>query len=305
VTASSGDPQPRPAWAPPDGRPGPASRPPSPPPPPSATQPAPAPTWPEPSVKLFRVHAGSTVIDLPLSPRRGDHVWVATAWPDPREEQGWARRLWQPGPQNRGFIPAALELGDVVEFGAEAAAASRSRAGPRPPHEPSRWYGYVHAIAPEGLLLRGPYPDPGRAHAAAQRALLAWTQAPPSTAGRPDRHGLPDDPTAGPAPVEPAQPPATVMVSFHGQTATIGDPRHGWLTVPAERLAAAMARPPTELAALLRPHPPALCGQEPPITLAALAARHLPSHLPPTTHGASAPPTAPPPPTPTQEVNLQ
>jgi hypothetical protein len=292
-----------PGWAPPDGsarrQPKPAAAPGQ----PRQPEPVRPVMWPEPSVQLFRVHGGTTVIDLPMVPQPGAHVWAATLWLDPRDDQGWGRRIWQPGPEQRGFVPAAMELGDVIEFGADVLNIGRNGASQRKP-QVVRWYGYVHAVAPEGLLLRGPYPDPGRAHAAAQHALLAWAQAvtPPGRRGDGlDRHGLADEGT-DPAAVTPAQPPATVTVAFTGKTATVGDPRHGWVTVPAERLAAALARPPTELAALLRPHLPALGGQEPPITLAALAARHLPDHLPPVALPAAA--SGAQLPTPTHEVAL-
>jgi hypothetical protein len=300
VTDPPPPPPPPTPWAPPGGptASAPPRQPPAPMTQPTLPPPAPAVTWPEPSVKLFRVHADTVVIDLPLLPSPGELAWAATMWADPREEHGWARRAWQPGPHGRGFVPATMELGDVVEFGAAAPSARDPRARSRPSGPRPRWYGYVHAVAPEGLLLRGPYPGPGQAHAAAQRALLTWAQAAQQAGvGVEAPHG------ESAAAIEPAQPPATVTVNFHEQTATIGDPRHGWLTVPADRLAAAMTRPPDELAAMLRPHLPTLCGQEPPITLAALAARHIPGHLRPTTPGSPPPPVRPPP-VPAQEMNL-
>jgi hypothetical protein len=246
-------------------------------------------------MKHFRVHDGTVVVDIPVHPQPGDRVWVATMWPDHCEQHGWAREACQPGPHGRGFVPAAMELGDVIEFGTERPPAGRDRRGSPPARPPAHWYGYVHAIAPEGLLLRSPYPHPAPAHAAAQQALLTWARAAQQAAER--TRARPDDAAHEPA-VEPAQPPATVTVAFHGPTATVGDPKHGWLTVPADRFAAALTRPPAELAALLTRCLPTLCGREPPITLVALAARHLPGHPPPGLYPATPPPGR------SQELNL-
>src|SRR6266540_4497565 len=73
----------------------------------------------EPSLTWFRLHAGSTVIDFPLHAAPGTRTWAATMWPDRRAPGGWARYPWEPSPLSRGFIPAAVELGDVIQFGVE------------------------------------------------------------------------------------------------------------------------------------------------------------------------------------------
>jgi hypothetical protein len=90
---------------------------------------------------------------------------------------------------------------------------------------------------------------------------------------------------ADPAPdaAETARPaPPTVTIARHGDHVSVGDPHHGWMTVPADRLAAAMTRPRQEVAALIGAHAPEvrLTGAEAAITLAALAAHHAPTHLP-------------------------
>jgi hypothetical protein len=53
---------------------------------------------------------------------------------------------------------------------------------------------------------------------------------------------------------------------------------HGWLVVDSERLVAAMARPADDLRRDLASYAP-LTGHEPALTLAALAAHHLPGAL--------------------------
>ena len=82
--------------------------------------------------------------------------------------------------------------------------------------------------------------------------------------------------------------PKLVTVDIHGELARVGDPGHGWLVVPAERLFTAMAKPPEQLRAIVARHAPgvALDGHESVPTLAALAAQHAPDRLDGITAGA-------------------
>jgi hypothetical protein len=232
---------------------------------------------PEPALTWFRLHAGITVIDFPLHTWPATRTWAATMWPDRRAPGGWVRHLWEPSPNGRGFIPAVVELGDVIQFGVEPVPAGRKEE--HPPAPAACWHGYLHAVQHDSLLLHGPYPEPRDAYAAAQHALLARIHqgaASPGPANTRDP-GLPI-PAVSRAPVAPAQPPATVSLAFNGDTAIVGDPVHGWLVVSSEGLLAAMAHRPHELAERLRPHVPGLTGREPAVTLAALSAKHL-GHL--------------------------
>jgi hypothetical protein len=179
------------------------------------------------------------------------------------------------------------ELGDVIQFGAEPVAAGGKAVTPAP--SAIYWHGYLHAVQTDSLLIRGPYPGPGEAFAAAQQALLTQIH---GQRGR-DTDAQPGGPARPATPLTPAQPPATVSVAFHDDAATVGDPAHGWLVVPAEHLLAAMAHPPGQLAALLREGGPRLTGREPLLTLAALTARHV-GHLQPSPLYAPAPPAAAP-----------
>jgi hypothetical protein len=79
--------------------------------------------------------------------------------------------------------------------------------------------------------------------------------------------------------VNPIPPLATVDV--HGEIARVGDPSHGWLVVPTERLFAGMARSGGDLRAILADAAPgvSLNGDEPVPTLAALVAEHAPDRL--------------------------
>jgi len=83
--------------------------------------------------------------------------------------------------------------------------------------------------------------------------------------------------------------PKLVTVDIHGELARVGDPGHGWLVVPAERLFTAMAKPPEQLRAIMASHAPgvALDGHEAVPTLAALASQHAPDRLDDLTAGAS------------------
>jgi len=190
----------------------------------------PSPTSGSPGLTWFRLHAGTTVIDFPLHASPGARTWVATIWPDARAPSGWVRQPWQAGAAGRGFVPVAVELGDVVQFGVEhAATASTGQLG-RPGM--AYWYGYLHAVRTDSIVLHGPHPGPHEAYAAAQHALLAQIHHRPAEhTGRSAASTAQLGDTHESAPVTPAQPPATVNVAFHGRQATVGDPVHGWLVV--------------------------------------------------------------------------
>jgi hypothetical protein len=107
-----------------------------------------------------------TLLDHPLDPETGAHVWVATIWPDRAQPAGWGRLVWQRGGVGRGWIIEPLtHLGDVVEFGADTPAHS------------DRWYGYVHAADDTSLTLVGPYPNPADAHDDGNASLARWRDA--------------------------------------------------------------------------------------------------------------------------------
>jgi hypothetical protein len=265
-----------------------------------------------PPLKAFRVLAGTTVIDLPFLPPPGARVRAATLWPDPANPTGWGAAPWEPGPAGRGFTPVAVELGDVVGFAADLPAPPPPQINPANPfqHPPAHplaprpaaavvtWYGYLHAVDADRLLLRGPYHRPEHAYTAAQHALHAHLRAAPDHTAGPGRGQPGGARLAGtdPVPVELAQPPAAVTVTHHGGTATVGDPRHGWIHTDADRLAAALTHTPAELHALLDGHVPGgLGGAESRLTLAALAARHTPHLLADVTAPTPAAPRRPPP----------
>jgi hypothetical protein len=242
-----------------------------------------APTAPStgPALTWFRVAAGGSVIDFPLHLTPGAQTWVATIWADPRAGTGWAGLRWRVIEGERGFIPGTLELGDVIEFGVRHS----PTAGAGDDQGENRfWHGYLHSVRADGIVLHGPFPGPHQACAAAQHALLAQihdtngiSDEDPWLRGGPSRPNRPSNPRAEHAPV-PAQPPVSVSLAFHGRDATVGDPVHGWLVVDSERLVAAMARPADDLRRDLASYAP-LTGHEPALTLAALAAYHLPGAL--------------------------
>lgn len=101
----------------------------------------------------------ATLVDSPLG--YDEHGWLATIWPAPASALGWTRLVWSADSINGGWtLPARIAGGDVVEFGAD-------RDG-----RIVRWYGIVDSYdAVEWLTLRGPYPEPGAAHADAERLL--------------------------------------------------------------------------------------------------------------------------------------
>jgi hypothetical protein len=178
-------------------------------------------------------------------------------------DSGWLSAAWDFGPGGRGFIPGMIEPGDVVTFGAfrpPATEPGADRETGQPRYQlTAEWIGYLYEITAGGLRFAGPYPDRAAAYAAAQNYLLT--------------RELPADLTG--TPVLPAQPPATLSITWHGATAIIGDPRHGWLTVETGRLAAALTLTGDDLRRQLRGQISGLTGDESTITLAALAATHL------------------------------
>jgi hypothetical protein len=93
--------------------------------------------------------------------------------------------------------------------------------------------------------------------------------------------GEPADDVPSPLPsIRGLSPPETVTVEHLGDQMRVGDPDHGWLTVPADALVAALAVAPDQLATRLQTGPLRLTGTEPPVTLAALAALHTPDLQP-------------------------
>ncbi|WP_157488774.1 hypothetical protein [Pseudofrankia sp. DC12] len=249
---------------------------------------APTPPWPATAdgAGLFscRLHPAGILLDPPVAAPRGAQLMINTFWPEPASPDGWARRGWQRGPDGRGFlVPPVTDLGDTIALTAyrqvtPAAADSGLRgfvrrqavAASTPPVRTvflGTWFGYLHAIERDALVLHGPFDNATAAHSAAQQGLLR-------------RLRPPAPPTGGQLPVHPGQPPAAVSLSIDGPTATVGDPAHGWLAVPADQLLAAMALPTTDLHQLLRHHHPALAADTAQVTLAALAARDLPHQLP-------------------------
>lgn len=120
--------------------------------------------------RLRAIHA--VVIDSPLGP--AGHGWLATTWPAPETDAGWARLLWQFDGANGGWIiPGRLAGGDVVEFGADRA------------DYPVRWYGIVDSYdAVEWLVIQGPYAGPWEAHEDAQQILAQMRYSSPIHARR-------------------------------------------------------------------------------------------------------------------------
>jgi hypothetical protein len=257
-----------------------------------------------PRLKVARLHPSGVLLDLPFTPPPGAAVHVATFWPEPTGTDGWAFVNWERGPHGRGVqLPQIIDLGDVVGFRAvshpQLPAGPGPADGPDPAAPPSHvhvidWWGYLHAVERGALVLHGPHPTLPAAYAAAQHALAAqiWSQAPTNAAAnRNPAGGLDTHPGRDRAWREPAQPPASVSVTWHGETATVSDPRHGWLHVDSDDLAAALTLRSDDLLRSLRSLNLGVDGNEPPATLAALAALHLPE-LP--NIRTSAPPGPPP-----------
>ncbi len=234
------------------------------------TVPSPAHT---PSLSSFRLLHG-TLIDLPFRPPPGATVRVATLWPASDAARGWAHLTWEVGPAGRGYLPALTDVGDVIGFIAEIRPPPRALpanvwapptpAGPPVPPAYLTWYGYLHQITATALYLRGPYSDALAAYTGAQRAEIATLH----------------QERAGQEAVLPGAPPLAPSLTPTGDTTTVGDPHHGWIRVPAHLLTAALTQPIDALQCHLAARVPGLLtGREPAITIAALAARHLPDQL--------------------------
>lgn len=119
---------------------------------------------------VFR-HAGGCLIetpDLPMpapTPAGLPWRWVATLWADRFQPDGWAVLEWSLA--ERGWrLPAALAIGDIVEFGATWSDAPRGIAGPT-----VRWYGWVDHATDRALVVRGPYSHPADAAAGARMVV--------------------------------------------------------------------------------------------------------------------------------------
>ncbi len=111
---------------------------------------------------VLRVAHGS-LIDNPLDPDIGSHVWVATIWPERQQPGGWGRLIWDRHPSGRGWsIHPMTHLGDVIEFGADAR------------HAVDRWYGYLFEQDEVCLHLVGPFDSPQQATLDANGSLLQW-----------------------------------------------------------------------------------------------------------------------------------
>ncbi|ONH22557.1 hypothetical protein [Pseudofrankia asymbiotica] len=259
--------------------------------PPAGPPPRTGPVWWNlpPRLVACRLHPTGVLLDVPVTGANGTQIVVSTAWPDPNAPSSWTHQRWRPSPAGRGYdIPRLTELGDVVAITEWDTVTTPATVLPpahrglrrREPtvlpaeHHPvahATWWGYIHAIDTDALILHGPFPTPVAAYSAAQQAYLRKLQ-PGHT-----------QPATRAAPVQPATPPATVSVTYNGPNTTVGDPTHGWLTVPTDRFHNAIAVPTHQLHTLLRPHH----GDLPPTTahstlaaLAALAARHTPDQLP-------------------------
>ena len=245
--------------------------------------------WPrwsraEPGLVSCRLHRVSGVLlDLPVTAPPGSQIRVATYWPTPGSPDGWAQAVWQPGREGRGLVaPPVTEIGDVLALaivdttvepppprpaGLRGLLAAQPAATPRNrEHVIGTWCGYLHGIERDALIMHGPFPSLTDAYGAAQQAQLRGLQ--------PDRPPTPAVPTA------PGPPPVTVSITNHGSQQTIGDPTHGWITVPTDEFQAALTLGPGLLRDLLAPHVGPLPASTAPVTLAALGARHLRDELP-------------------------
>jgi hypothetical protein len=239
-----------------------------------------------PRLQVCRLHHTGVLLDVPIRPPPHSYLRAATFWPDSWSPDGWSRRQWERGPDGRGVVvPQMTELGDLIAFGAfrpqpsptGTSLFSFSRGRDTQPGNEIQigvWWGYLHAIEAGALVLHGPHPDLTAAHHAAQQALL-----------RNVHHQAADTPGASPggrpgAAWEPGQRPVAPSLTWHGDTATVGDPVHGWLQVPADDLAAALTLPTDDLTHRIGDRYRALDPATPRITLAALAALNAPDQLP-------------------------
>ena len=114
---------------------------------------------------VLRVAHGS-LLDNPLDPDPGSHVWVATIWPDRQQPGGWGRLVWDRHPSGRGWVIHPLtHLGDVVEFGADTSPAE------------VRWYGYVADADETSIDLVGPFSTAGETCTDGLMSLTRWRTA--------------------------------------------------------------------------------------------------------------------------------
>lgn len=115
-------------------------------------------------------HAGGCLIDLPhlepplpVPPGR-PWRWIATLWPDPYSDDGWAAHEWHPA--ERGwYLPGALTVGDIIEVGLT---------WPRPGTAlmpAARWYGWLQRITHDAVICIGGYPHPVDAFADARPVI--------------------------------------------------------------------------------------------------------------------------------------
>jgi hypothetical protein len=236
--------------------------------------------WVRPALVSCRLRGG-LMADLPARVDPGAWAQVATLRPEARAPGGWVRRPWRAGPE--GFhIPAGTDLGDLVTVTVDrpivvpsdtpagtSGSVSAAAGGGEALVVGATWCGYVHAVEPASLVVRGPYDGLLAAHGAATQALVSHRHQPAHRGRGPGRR----------LPVE-APSPASVTVTVDGPSVTVGDPAYGWLTVPTTRLLAAMAVPADDLRVLLRPHVGVLLERTAQATLAALAAARVPDRLP-------------------------
>jgi hypothetical protein len=113
-------------------------------------------------------HAGGRLIDTPdlppLSTRGAVWRYVATLWPDRYERDGWGALVWDPA--ERGyFLPPALAVGDVIEFGIAVLASNGRKLAEH------RWWGWLDHSTDRALIVHGPYEHPTPAHVAARPTI--------------------------------------------------------------------------------------------------------------------------------------
>ena len=119
---------------------------------------------------VLRVAHGS-LLDNPLDPDPGSHVWIATIWPDRQQPGGWGRLVWDRHDSGRGWtIHPLTHLGDVVEFGADTRLTEE------------RWYGYVADADETSMDLVGPFATAAETESDGSMSMMRWR-----TAGPPGR----------------------------------------------------------------------------------------------------------------------
>ena len=114
---------------------------------------------------VLRVAHGS-LLDNPLDPDPGSHVWIATIWPERQRPGGWGWLVWDRHPSGRGWaIHPLTHLGDVVEFGANTCVLEE------------RWYGYVADADETSIDLVGPFATAAETDADGSMSLMHWRTA--------------------------------------------------------------------------------------------------------------------------------